>query len=98
MHGVVVLSGYGRHEVGIEAVGVEGREGRHEHCHGAQAAEERLVGREFVGVHLSGPEALAVEAHVPVAEVGVHEGGDGAGGACGLVVVEVGFHLFHQRV
>ena len=65
-------------QVAEDLLAEERRDGRHQAGHGLKAGVERLVGRKLVGVVFALPETAAREAHVPVAEVGVDELGDGA--------------------
>lgn len=60
-------------QVGEDAVGHEGREGRGESRHGLQAGIKSLVSGEFVIAHAAAPETFAVQANVPVREVLAHE-------------------------
>ncbi len=94
---VVVTAAHGV-EIAEDAVGNERCERCREQCHGLQTGVERLVGRQLVGGHLTAPEALAVEAYVPVGEVLAHEFLDGAGRRRGVVVLQTARYLGDQRV
>ena len=86
------------YEVAIESVGVERRVGCHEQGNGLQAGIKRLVSRLLVGIHLTAPETLAVQSHVPVAEVVLHKVGDSTSGFGGFVGVVCLGYLLNEGV
>ena len=92
------LAGSSGGQVGVQTVGKERRYGSNQQSHRLQTCEQSLISRQFVVVHLAAPETLAVEAHIPVAQVVAHEIRDGACSLCRLIVVEVGRHFLNQRV
>ncbi len=85
-------------EVVVELIGIEGSERCEQTGHRGEAGVERLIGGALVGAHLLTPETLAVEAHIPVAQVVVDETVDEAAGARRVVVVELSGHTLDERV
>ena len=78
-------------EVAVEHIGIEWSDRSHEHCHGLEALVESLVSGQ-----ITVPEARAVEAHIPVAEVVDHKIADGASRLGEFVVFYVVGHFFHE--
>ena len=85
-------------EVGEYLVGDERSNGRGQQHHGFETGIERLVGCRFVSRGLSAPEPFAIEAHVPVAQLLVHEVLNSASGAGWLVVLVGIFNLNNEAV
>ena len=85
-------------EVTVQAVAVERGHGSHEQGHGGEALVQGLVGGQLVGGHRAAPEAFAVQANEPVAQVAVHKVADGTGGAGGLIVLKVGLYLGNEGI
>ena len=86
------------YEVAIEAVGIERCIGCHEQGYGLEAGIKCLVRCLLVGIHLTAPETLAVQSHVPVAEVVLHKVGDSASGFGGFVGVVCLGYLLNEGV
>ena len=85
-------------EVAIELIGKEWRNRRNEESYGFKASVECLICRQFVGSHFSCPEALAVESHIPVAEIVADEVGDCAGSLCRLIVFKLAIDFSDERI
>ncbi len=82
-----------RSEVSVKAVGEERRNRSHEQCDRLKARIQGLISREFILIHFSAPEAFAVEAHIPVAEIVIDKIIYGAGSLGGLVIVKRLLHF-----
>ena len=63
-----------------------------------EAGIKRLISRQLVGVVFALPETAAREAHVPVAEVGIHELGNGATRTGGLIAAVSVVHFEDEGV
>ena len=98
MNAHLIVSAAHRIKVGIELVGIEWSDWCHQPSHGLKTCIECLICRELVGSHLSSPETLAVEAHIPVREIVAHEGLDQSSGYCRLVGVVVLIHLADECI
>ena len=73
----------------IELISEEGSKGSHKLGNGHQTGVERLISRELVLAHLLAPEALAVETHVPAAQVVVDERVYQTYGACRVKILHL---------
>ena len=85
-------------QVTVELVSIEGGNRSHQTSYRDQAAVEGLVGGELIRSHLTGPEAAAREAHIPVTELLRDEVPDRTSGTCGLVVLKVAVHLEDEAI
>src|SRR5215204_4030281 len=88
-------AGYGI-EVNEELITKERRYGGHQAGYGFQAFIQGLVGSDLVGLVLPFPEPAAAKAHIPIAEVFIHEVLDQAAGLRRLIVVKSSLRLFNQ--
>ena len=93
----VFLAGHGV-EVVVQAVGKEGRDGRHQLGQGDKAGVQGLVGRGLVLALPAFPETPAAETHVPVAEPFIHKGLHQACRPGRLVLVKGFVHFLDQGV
>ena len=94
----LIVSAAHRIKVGIELVGIEWSDWSHQSSHGLKTCIECLISRELVGCHLSSPETLAVEAHIPVREIVAHEGLNQSSSYSWLVCVVVLVNLADECV
>ena len=85
------------YQVAVYLLGDEGCQRRQQPRQGGEAAVQRGVGRQLVGVVLALPEAAAAAPDVPVGEV-LHKALYAATGVGGVVAVQRGGHIGGEQV
>ena len=97
MHGFGGIRIHRTHQVLIDALRHERREGRDEAAEGRQHLGQRHKGRFLVPRHTLAPEAAAAAADIPVAQV-IHQVLDCAGALGDAQLTEALVHLLHGAV
>ena len=85
-------------EVFVELVGIERCKWRKQLGDRHQTGVERRVGRAFVIAHILAPETLAIQSHIPVRQVVVHELVDEATCTRRVVVLQLDIDFLDERI